>query len=116
MFLLSLLFLKHLIVDFFWQPEYEWKNKGTYGHFGGIRHALKHVAVTGFILLFFVNPILIIPLMLLEFLIHYHMDWWKMWWGARKKYDPYNPKFWHWMGIDQWVHTMTYVIIVLILT
>lgn len=114
--LLTLLIVKHLIVDFFWQPKYEWANKGTYGHFGGIRHTGKHVIVSAFILMFFVPALPLLLLCLSEAIIHYHMDWWKMWWGARKKYDPYNPKFWHWMGIDQFVHTMTYVGMVLVLS
>jgi hypothetical protein len=41
--------LKHFIVDFLYQPEYEWRNKGTFGHFGGIRHSLKHAATSSFI-------------------------------------------------------------------
>lgn len=109
--LLTLLILKHLLVDFFWQPEYEWRNKGTCLHFGGISHAIKHIGVTGMILIPFTTPLMVLSMMLLEFVIHYHMDWFKMWWGARKKYDPYHPKFYHWFGIDQYVHTMTYVAI-----
>lgn len=33
---------KHLIVDWCWQPAYEYKNKGTYLHPGGLRHAFKN--------------------------------------------------------------------------
>jgi len=45
--ILLLLQIKHLIVDWCWQPAYEWQNKGTYGHWGGIRHALKNAIGTG---------------------------------------------------------------------
>lgn len=40
--LIFLLFTKHFIVDFPLQWEYQWKNKGTYGHPGGIIHAALH--------------------------------------------------------------------------
>lgn len=41
-----LLQIKHLIVDWCWQPAYEFQNKGTYGHWGGVRHALKNAVGT----------------------------------------------------------------------
>lgn len=43
---LVLLQIKHLIVDWCWQPAYEYLNKGTYGHWGGVRHALKNAVGT----------------------------------------------------------------------
>lgn len=49
--LMFLLVTKHFFVDFLWQPEYEWKNKGTLGHWGGIRHSLKHGIVSALIFL-----------------------------------------------------------------
>ncbi|MCX6783368.1 MAG: hypothetical protein NTZ20_05315 [Candidatus Levybacteria bacterium] len=34
--------IKHFLIDWFLQFPYEYKNKGTYGHWGGIRHAFKN--------------------------------------------------------------------------
>jgi hypothetical protein len=53
--LLFLLFTKHLILDFLYQPPYQWKNKGTYGHLGGIVHAGQHALATFSVLLFFTS-------------------------------------------------------------
>lgn len=106
--LFFLLLAKHLVIDFMWQPEYEWKNKGTYGHMGGIRHSAKHVAGSFFILLGFVSVPIALLICLGEFLIHYHMDWFKMWWGKRWNYTPMTPEFYVWFGIDQFVHSVTY--------
>jgi hypothetical protein len=120
--LLALLTLKHLILDFFYQPPYQWANKGTYGHWGGVVHAGQHALATCIILFFFVtNPHILAALVLGEFLIHYHMDWFKMWYGKRMNYKPHPTMgctvkqaewFWFMLGIDQFVHAMTYIGIV----
>ena len=65
-----------------------------------------------------------------EFLVHYHMDWFKMMWCKEKGYSGYVPqlvpgravlrldrphlaiysnKYFLWLGIDQLVHYLTYV-------
>ncbi len=107
--LLTVLFTKHLILDFIYQPPYQWQNKGTYGHPGGIVHAGQHV-IGSMILLFWFPWAALWPVLIAEFIIHYHMDWFKMWWGARKEYGPNtHVEFWHWLGIDQWVHSLTYL-------
>lgn len=108
--LLTLLGIKHLIVDFFLQPPLMWQNKGTYGHFGGILHSGLHAIVTFFILFYFIlNPLIVLTATFVEFLIHYHMDWFKMWWNKKKGYTPQTEEFWEWLGIDQFIHYMTYI-------
>mgnify|MGYP001765158580 CR=1 FL=1 len=42
--LLLLFQIKHLVVDWLWQPPYEYLNKGTWLHLGGLQHAAKHMA------------------------------------------------------------------------
>jgi len=129
---LSLFVAKHLIADFYLQPPYMWKNKGTYGHMGGIAHSGIHALFTG-IVIFLANlslistsflftvpvltklGVLIIVAMLFDFTIHYHMDWFKMFWCKKQNYTPEHPKFWHWLGIDQFVHMMTYIVLSFIL-
>ena len=114
--------VKHLVVDFLWQPPYEWQNKGKYGHWGGIRHSLKHVLVSAPVVLAFLYlctgfdprglPLVFMTLGL-EFTIHYHMDWFKMWWNEKRGYAcGTHCEFWRWMGIDQFVHQLTYLGIV----
>jgi hypothetical protein len=113
--LLLLLQLKHLIVDWCWQPEYEWKNKGTYGHFGGIRHALKNAIGTAICFIPFI-PFSIWPLLYIlaiDYLIHYHIDFCKMNINRIKKWGPLtHPQFWYLTGVDQFLHQITYLLLV----
>lgn len=110
--LLTLLTVKHFIFDFAYQPPYQWQNKGTYGHWGGIVHSGQHALATLAILLFFTNPLLALGIAVLEFLIHYHVDWAKMnlnakmGWGANT-----HNEFWVLLGVDQLFHSLTYVLI-----
>ena len=110
--LITLLITKHFILDFVYQPPYQWQNKGTYGHLGGIIHAGQHAITTFAILLFFTSPALAALLGLAEMLLHYHIDWFKMWYGKRKQWkaDTHN-EFWILMGFDQYLHYITYVLI-----
>ena len=114
---------KHFVCDF--HPKIQtpemYLNKGIYGHPGGIAHAFVHVFASTLILLAFSSAYsrsyvfwVFIGLLLFEGLVHYHMDWFKMWWCKRKGYKPdTHPQFWFWLGIDQMVHYLTYVVMVL---
>ncbi len=119
--------VKHFICDFPIQIQTPWMflNKGIYGHLGGIAHAAIHMSASYPILVVFMmlSPLpedylrqdlgLFYGLLLFEGLVHYHMDWFKMWWVGRKGYYPdVHPQFWTWLGIDQMVHYLTYVVMV----
>lgn len=126
-FILFLLFTKHLLADFIWQYPRHYLTKGDYGKWGGIEHALFHSmgsVVVGFItfltalylgclnLTFWMMALLILPL--IDGIIHYHMDWFKMYWCKRKGYTMTNGKengdaWFHWLGFDQYVHYLTYL-------
>ena len=119
--ILFLLFqVKHFVIDFLWQPPFEWKNKGTYGHLGGIRHSFKHGLATLYILAF--TPLqtaptaslasLAVGLALFDFIAHYHIDWAKMNVNARFKLTPINESFWIMLGLDQFLHQITMLAIV----
>lgn len=118
--------VKHLIFDFLTQGPYQYLNKGTYGHPGGLLHSSIHGA-TSFIgiLAFLAIPgtgdvarSLIGWVILAEMVIHYHMDWFKVWWCKRQNYKPHTELgctldeahwYWWWVGIDQFVHLMCYL-------
>lgn len=111
--LLFLLTIKHFVFDFVYQPPFMWQNKGTYGHWGGIAHSFIHSAATLVILCFFTDPIIAFAVSGLEFLIHYHMDWFKMWYNKKKGWTATtHNEFWILMGFDQLVHSLTYLLIV----
>lgn len=115
--ILFLLFTKHFVVDFPLQKPYQWMNKGTYGHPGGILHAGLHGIATGLILLLFVDPSLALMLGIFDLVIHYHIDWAKMNINKKMKWKPdTHEEFWILLGIDQYLHTLTYIIIAIIVT
>lgn len=111
--------VKHLIVDFFLQSEYQYKNKGTYGHAGGIIHSALHAAVTMFILFWLIGPYSI-PVMLAEFFVHYHIDWLKVkltknkGWakGFDDRLEIYSNDYFLALGVDQFLHQLTYIAII----
>lgn len=110
MWLIFLLTIKHFVFDFLYQPPYMWQNKGTYGHWGGIAHSGLHALATLGILLFFTTPFMAICLSILEFTIHYHMDWFKMNYNKRMGWSPStHNQFWILLGIDQLIHSLTYI-------
>lgn len=53
--LLLLLQIKHLVIDFLLQGPYQYLNKGTYGHWGGIQHAINHMVGTYICMIFSIN-------------------------------------------------------------
>ena len=115
LFLLFLLQVKHLIVDWCWQPSYELQNKGTYGHWGGIRHAGKNAIGTGLCLLPFFGVVGAIVGIVIDFALHYHIDFAKMNINKLKGWEPKHPEFWYLTGLDQFLHQATYLLIIWIL-
>jgi len=109
---LALLQFKHLIVDWCWQPAYEWQNKGTYGHFGGIRHAAKNAIGTMLCFAPFVAWQLLPWIAAVDFVIHYHVDWMKMNINRIKQWGPLtHAEFWWLTGADQFLHQATYLLL-----
>jgi hypothetical protein len=108
----TLLIVKHFIVDFPLQTKYQWSNKGTYGHPGGILHSGLH-GIGTYLCLFWYAPIAAVYLALADMVIHYHVDWAKMNLNAKMGWGPNtHEEFWWLLGLDQLLHYLTYVVIV----
>lgn len=107
-----ILLFKHLVFDFFLQTAYQYKNKGIYGHPGGILHAGLHAFGTSFLFLY-VYPGAAFAAMILagEFVVHYHIDWTKEQLLKRLRLKPDDAGFWWALGVDQFLHGVTYVVI-----
>lgn len=109
LFILSLLFIKHFLADFPLQSPYQWMNKGTYGHMGGILHSFLH-ALFSFGILVPWFGLAALPAVIVEFVLHYHIDWAKMnindfyGWKCNQ-----HSEFWALLGFDQFLHTATYI-------
>jgi hypothetical protein len=114
LYLLIALQLKHFIIDFPLQTKYQWSNKGTYGHLGGILHAFLHGLGTTGVLCYFTGSLeMAVLLGFLDMVIHYHIDWAKMRLNAKMSWGPTtHPEFWVLLGLDQLLHQLTYIGIV----
>ena len=101
---------KHFICDFVIQTEWQVRTKGIYGHPGGFVHAGAH-ALTSIpaILVWGPSLKLMATLVIVEFLIHYHMDFAKEQIGKRKGLKVNMGAYWTLFGFDQFVHQLTYV-------
>jgi hypothetical protein len=107
-----ILLIKHLIFDFFLQTEYQYKNKGIYGHPGGILHAGLHAFGTSFLFLYvYPGAALAAQILVGEFIVHYHIDWTKEQVIKRMKLTTGDAAFWWALGVDQFLHGATYIVI-----
>lgn len=103
---------KHFICDYPLQTPWMLKNKGTYGHPGGIVHSGIHAlaTMTAFLVL---TPTLLVGLGIIvgEFLLHYHIDWSKEQIIRRAGVVATDREFWWAIGFDQLLHHLTYIAI-----
>lgn len=108
---LIMLLLKHLLCDWLMQSDYEIRNKGTYLHPGGINHAFKHMVGTMAVTHYFA-PEFTFFFGFLDGLIHYHIDWGKQNLTKFFKLTPENKGFWFLIGLDQFLHQLTYILLI----
>lgn len=105
-----LLFTKHLVVDFLCQTPFQYLNKGTYGHPGGLLHAFLHGVGTFAVLFLIFGPFISATLAILDGVTHYHIDWAKVKLNNHFNLKPDNSeKYWWLLGLDQYLHCLTYV-------
>lgn len=111
------LLVKHTIADYFLQYQFQFRNKGSYGHPGGLIHCAIHVTLTLPVFLLLPPATMTLALVIIagEFVIHYHMDWSKEQLIKHYGLEQNNPYFWYLFGIDQLVHSITYVAIIALL-
>ena len=108
--------VKHLVCDFFLQTSHQIENKGTYGHPGGLVHAGIHML--GTIPIFFFYPVGLgaaAAVLAAEFIAHYHIDWLKNVIGEHYGWTTRDPAYWWAFGIDQFLHQLTYIVMVAVL-
>ena len=107
--LLGLFIFKHYVADFLLQNMRHISNKGFYGRWGGIEHALHHALLTACILFAFVSWHIALLFGLIDGILHYHIDYIKTRFGPK---DPAKSDFWVWHGTDQLLHYATYFAII----
>lgn len=111
--LLILFFLqiKHFLADFVWQSDRMVQEKGTYGARYGVYHSGIHALGT-FVIFTMLHPALGIFAAVVDFILHYHIDWAKININKKYNYTPKDHQFWFWLGLDQLAHQITYIILV----
>jgi hypothetical protein len=105
---------KHFLFDFVFQSDWQVRNKGHYGHPGGLVHAGLHALgalAVGVVAAMFgvIGLATALILALADGLIHYHIDWAKAQIARRMKLTPDRHGFWIAMGADQAAHHVTYI-------
>ncbi len=107
-----LLNLKHLIVEYILQTPHMAESKMRYGSLNSFIHTFHHAfgtLVVGLLLDF--GLVLILGLVLLEAVLHYHIDWLHMRFGAQSYKDK---KYWQWLGIEQFLHQQTIILMIIL--
>ncbi len=104
--------IKHSIADVFLQTYHTDVDKSKYISWKSHRHYIEHGACTFIILLWFVNPIFAALASLLDYLIHWHVDWLKTSFCLRTGIKRNTPLFWRIHTLDQMAHFGTYGLIV----
>lgn len=130
--LLVLLCIKHYFADGQFQTAWQALNKGHYGHPSGLLHASIHLvgSIVALAIWAFLPPpwsasasIKLVALVLGgEFLVHYHIDWFKARFIDRRGWQRqgmdstgaealniYTPHFFQALIADQVLHMLTYV-------
>ncbi len=104
--------IKHFIFDYVLQTPFQFRNKGTYGHVGGVLHS--SMQALGTLPAFLILPpgwLLGVIIVIGEFVIHYHVDWSKEQTLRRMKLTTTDAWYWRIYGLDQLAHQLTYVLI-----
>jgi Protein of unknown function (DUF3307) len=113
---LALLEIKHFACDFVLQTAFLYRNKGKYGHPAGFVHAGLHAAGSlPAILLVIQSAGLAAAIVAVEFLVHYHVDWLKLYIDKRYRLGINQSVYWMIFGLDQLIHQITYVAILAVL-
>ena len=111
--LLSGFLVKHMIADYYLQYSWMIKDKGNYNAIGGIAHSGLHAIFT-FIILYLFGLGFWLPLLLagLDYVLHYHIDYIKSNIWRKNNYGPNDQMYWIVHGTAQFLHMMTYVLII----
>lgn len=99
-----------MFADFFLQTRSMLDGRENYLHRGRFLHAGIHSA--GSMIAFLLIDaafLLVVPLVLAEWAVHFHIDWWKGRYTARQGLTPHDAQFWRATGVDQAMHQLTYV-------
>lgn len=103
---------KHLVADYFLQPKWILVGKGDFTKPGGYAHAGIHALLTAVVLLLASTPLDVLGwIVVVEFVVHYLLDYSKIAYSRGTHVDTNPRRFWALHGIDQFAHQLTYAAI-----
>lgn len=101
---------KHFIADYLLQFDWMVAEKGDMRRLGGYAHAGMHVLGSGIVLLLAqVQIALIVVLLIGEFVIHFALDFGKVYYSKDVTLDESPQKYFALHGFDQYMHHLTYL-------
>jgi Protein of unknown function (DUF3307) len=110
--LIGLLQVKHMICDGPLQTLRMVQDKSIYGRPMGLLHALIHVIGSALVYVMFgIGPSVMAYLLLLEFAIHYHIDYTKENIVKAMKWTTSDGPYWWAITTDQGLHHMSYLLL-----
>ncbi|MEP3918302.1 DUF3307 domain-containing protein [Ascidiaceihabitans sp.] len=115
--MLALFQVKHLFADFYLQTPKMLSAGAIYVHVGRAQHAVVHVVGSFLVLLPFgllagLSWALVVGLLAVEWMLHYHIDFGKGWWSKRTAFTTTDAGYWRAFGMDQLAHQWTYIAMV----
>ena len=102
--------IKHMFADYYLQTPKMLSGRGEYFHVGRAQHAGIHSIGSAIAFLIIGAPVtFILILVLVEWVVHFNIDWGKAKYSDAKGYGPTQAGFWRANGFDQALHQLTYV-------
>ena len=111
--LLFLFQIKHMFADFYLQTPRMLRARGVYLHWGRLQHAGVHGVGSLLAMVGVGVPIGLALLMsVIDWIVHFHIDWAKGRWSDHKGFGPDQAGYWRGFGVDQLAHQATYLVMV----
>lgn len=103
--------IKHFVADYLLQFDWMVAEKGDLRKFGGYAHAGLHVVGSLMVLLLAsVHIVTILWLIGAEFVIHYTLDFTKIYYSKDVNLEESPQKYFALHGFDQFLHHATYIV------
>lgn len=113
--LLVLLQVKHMFADFYLQTPIMLINRAKFAHPGRALHCAVHAIGSAICMALLGVPAAALVLVsLAEWAVHFGIDFGKGVWSERAGHSPSDASYWRAFGVDQTLHQLTYVLMVLI--
>lgn len=104
-----------MFADYFLQTKAMIEGREVYVHSGRAQHAGLHAVFSAVVLgLFGTSISLLLILIVAEFVLHFHIDYWKARHSKQHQHTPADAGFWRAAGFDQALHQLTYIAMVAI--